>query len=368
MARPRLYFTQARRLRRLVVQARRRVGRTYRRVRRHFQWTRGQTTAVVLGIVLVAVSWSKVEGAISVEQPAGITTAPGLTITPAEVMYGENTHHWTYVHVSTRGCGEPVDVAAEFVFPHDYGDDVVVGVEGHDEVVVSIDDRSVDNVRAWFDVGSASDPTISLGPPESLDEQHWFKLRADVRLSHVGPQLEEEITADGVLIHLYPYAIDDGRYLSPEFGEGATFLLKFSADWTRPRSNGSCYVLLPAVSGEGVDAAVTLAISALENGGVLGADGGSNTLSGRGVVDLDQSIPPPDDIRRLRWSCSTPHVGTGREYSDPNASCEAVAVFHEPNAEEIKERSTVLWGALLGAGVAMIIGAAIGVIRDRNRP
>jgi hypothetical protein len=111
----------------------------------------------------------------------------------------------------------------------------------------------------------------------------------------------------------------------------AAIVVSFAADWIAPRTQGTCYLQLPALLGIGAREA-TLAAEAAAGQRVQEAtvatgahgrvshspiDNASDVVSpGDGIIDPSDSMPPPQllDAQRVGWACtrppSTAHGGT----------------------------------------------------------
>jgi hypothetical protein len=177
------------------------------------------------------------------------------------------------------------------------------------------------------------------------------------------------------------YGVGVGAHIRGE----KPLLLRFTADWLRPRAFGSCYVTLPSLPANGATDGLAFATYGIDQFQpvrglqVNPATFGRTTLAVDGTFSLSDTAPTPTDLSPVFipaentlafgdvsgfraespvWTCRlTPlnlSVGLGNGLPAPPAgafsgnACGAVAVVSAPQADTIRQLALLVGGAVIG--------------------
>jgi hypothetical protein len=130
------------------------------------------------------------------------------------------------------------------------------------------------------------------------------------------------------------------------------WLISVEADWTHPRTAGSCYLDLPR-------ARLTYEEQGEPGVPTFGPDAWTIELQTRNLVlDLGASGNPPESVWDLSWTCRGDGPG--------NDQCAGWIVLNQPGAGSNPVR-ILLYGTLFGIVLSLIVELLVGGLR-RGRP
>ncbi len=188
--------------------------------------------------------------------------------------------------------------------------------------------------------------------------------------------------------------------------------IRFVADWLVPRSDGTCYVRLPALTGAGASPSIAAAGSRTSNGHrnrrILAFDdleafsrgatllAQTSVLAYGGQVDPASSRPQPsfNTNQAAIWSCeerfpTVPSLaiaaprsrrlekgiafsssGEGIAFSEESyrrrsfvaTGCDAIAVVEESGASSRRDLGLLVFGSAIGLGLALTVQGLLGVL------
>ena len=162
--------------------------------------------------------------------------------------------------------------------------------------------------------------------------------------------------------------------------------MRFEADWVEPRSFGTCYVRLPALTGElskdGADsssAAIDRRLGRLEAHFAVTSYASTIIVGDAHVLPVD-SAPPPKLLPTPTWSCQESDLSVqengsdispalARDRSGSTASsldafrrqavyeggCNAIAVVEQPGSRGVRDLLILVVGAGIALGMSLLV-------------
>ena len=295
-----------------------------------------EISLVVVGVLLMVLSVVVGQGVLAVKEPprgeqfaAGVGIVPGLSAKP-------NRGFMASLGARFRSCDEPVDVTIVLAGSAEYFEDREAGLRTRHPVTVGVPGKGLKDLRIGYG-NTYFDLFVPFRSVEMPD--------AEVKFTAAEPRERRAVTSIA------------GR-MGAWSDHMAPIVVRFKADWLKPRGLGTCYLKLPALVGtssvigaqdaRGRSAATaeelftrfptsTARVSDEEDTIFVPYDTGLTTIEGISIVD-----PGKNDI--LSSQPETQVITGGR----PGLSCAA----HSPRTGSLGDKRAEL---VLGetAGVAM---------------
>ena len=155
---------------------------------------------------------------------------------------------------------------------------------------------------------------------------------------------------------------------------------QFDANWISPRSFSSCYLRLPALLGEGIQAPYAAAADELPRLSPHRVRANPDDFFGWvswGAIDLlttldirsDLSRPAPSDAFTSEWTCTSVFVGRQRQaigslgyylvLPHDSRQCQTIAVLEDSSRVTLTNVLLVLAGAVVALGLTLLVETAV---------